>query len=166
MEKLAERITALRKASGLSQLELAKAIGVSRVSIGFYERGERIPPVNIALNIAQTLHVSINYLLGAEQKAELCLDEAIKIIKEEIEKHEGSSAEEHNAKLWPFTFDAVRILLAGYGAAVDTVDKLLKQSDVDGTDCCWACMWSGLDRGCGGRTPKWRGLMSSGEVSP
>jgi hypothetical protein len=42
-------------------------------------------------------------------------------------------------------------------AAEDTINKLLKQSDVDGTDCCWACAWAGLDRGCGGRTPKWRG---------
>ena len=58
---------------------------------------------------------------------------------------------------------AVRALMEGHKAAVDTIDKLLRQSDVDGTDCCWACMWSGLDRGCGGRTPKWRGPEPGGE---
>lgn len=58
-----ERIRNLRQAKGLTQEELAEASKVSRVSIGFYERENRVPPVDIALAIAKVLNTSVEYIM-------------------------------------------------------------------------------------------------------
>lgn len=58
-----DRIRYFRKVRGLSQEELAEKAGVSRVSVGFYERGERIPPADVATRIANALQISVEHLL-------------------------------------------------------------------------------------------------------
>lgn len=66
---IGERIRALRKEKGLKQEALAKKAEVSRVSIGFYERDDRMPPADIATRIADALEVDVDYLLrGVAQK--------------------------------------------------------------------------------------------------
>lgn len=59
-----ERMRSLRLQHGLTQDELAVKSGISRVSVGFYERGERIPPTDIAAAIAKVLNTSIDYMLS------------------------------------------------------------------------------------------------------
>ena len=57
----------LRLAKNLSQGELAKAIGVSKSSIGMYEQGCRIPKADATLQrIASYFDVSVDYLLGLD----------------------------------------------------------------------------------------------------
>ena len=58
-----ERMRSLRLQHGLTQDELAAKSGISRVSVGFYERGERIPPTDIAAAIAKALSTSIDFML-------------------------------------------------------------------------------------------------------
>ncbi len=48
----------------LSQDELAKAIGVHAPVIGRYERNEVKPSIEVAAKIANTLAVSLDYLVG------------------------------------------------------------------------------------------------------
>lgn len=62
--QLAERLRKMREARGLTQRELAKAIGVSRQAIGFYESGEREPDLETVQKLAQVLGTSISYLVG------------------------------------------------------------------------------------------------------
>ncbi len=64
MTKIGSRITELRKAKGWSQGELAGKISASREAIGKYERGEAIPSVETAKNIADVFDVSLDYLVG------------------------------------------------------------------------------------------------------
>lgn len=59
-----DRIKALREQNNMSQEELAKAIGVTRLSISNYERGTRTPDVIILNKLADTLSVTSDYLLG------------------------------------------------------------------------------------------------------
>lgn len=65
--KTGKIISELREQKGWSQTDLADKSGVSRVMIGKYERGEAIPSVEAAKKIADTLEVSLDYLVGEGQ---------------------------------------------------------------------------------------------------
>ena len=66
---LGSRISELRKIKKWSQSQLAKTIEVSREIVGRYERNDAIPSIEVAKRIANTLDVSLDYLVGnAEQK--------------------------------------------------------------------------------------------------
>lgn len=65
------KISELRKQKALSQIDFAKAVGVSREMIGRYERGEVMPSIEVAKKMADTLEVSLDYLAGDSKKAAL-----------------------------------------------------------------------------------------------
>jgi transcriptional regulator with XRE-family HTH domain len=69
-----ERLTAVRKRKKISQDELAKAIGVHAPVIGRYERNEVKPSIDTATALANTLEVSLDYLVG---NTDLLLDNDI-----------------------------------------------------------------------------------------
>ena len=63
-KKLAAKLRLLREHLGMSQGEIAKAIGVdNRASISGYERGEREPPLPILLAYARLANVSVESLI-------------------------------------------------------------------------------------------------------
>ena len=57
-------IADLRKSKNMSQGDLAKQTGISQVMVGKYERGDAIPSIEVAKRIADTLEVSLDYLVG------------------------------------------------------------------------------------------------------
>ncbi|MFK7900274.1 MAG: helix-turn-helix domain-containing protein [Cyclobacteriaceae bacterium] len=59
-----ERLSLVRKRKKISQDELAKMIGVHAPVIGRYERGEVKPSIEVATKIADSLAVSLDYLVG------------------------------------------------------------------------------------------------------
>lgn len=69
-----ERLSELRKQKKLSQDDLAKKIGVHAPVIGRYERSEVKPSIEVAVNIADALNVSLDYLVGS---TDLMLDKSI-----------------------------------------------------------------------------------------
>jgi transcriptional regulator with XRE-family HTH domain len=71
---LGGHITTLRKKKGISQAELGKAVGTSGDIIGRYERDEVKPSIEVVIKIADTLDVSIDYLVG---KSDLLLDSSV-----------------------------------------------------------------------------------------
>jgi transcriptional regulator with XRE-family HTH domain len=78
---LGDRITSLRKAKGLSQTDLAKEADVSREALSKYERNEIVPSVQVAARIAETLGVTLDYLIGNAH--ELAVDkQTLKRIRE------------------------------------------------------------------------------------
>lgn len=48
----------------MSQEELAKKVGASRIMIGNYERNENTPSVEVVYKIAKVFNVTVDYLLG------------------------------------------------------------------------------------------------------
>lgn len=44
--------------------EVADALGITRVSLGYYEKGERKPDIEVVYKIADYYKVSVDYLLG------------------------------------------------------------------------------------------------------
>lgn len=63
-EIFGERIKSLRLERGLSQEAFSKAIGISRISLGYYEKAERTADIEVFSRIAEVFDVSYNYLLG------------------------------------------------------------------------------------------------------
>lgn len=63
---ISTRIYELRKENNLSQLELAKRIGVTQKAIDFWEKGTNEPKATYIIRLAQVLSVSTDYLLGLE----------------------------------------------------------------------------------------------------
>jgi len=68
------KIASLRKKIKLSQADLGKKVGTSGDIIGRYERDEVKPSIEVASRIADTLDVSLDYLMG---KTEVELDKSI-----------------------------------------------------------------------------------------
>ena len=56
------RVKEFRKELGMSQLELAKDIGVSRQTINMIENDKYNPTLELCLNLARTLHTDLNSL--------------------------------------------------------------------------------------------------------
>ncbi len=57
------RLKQLRKAKGISQLNLAMRLNTNQNTISRYETGEREPAINDLIKIADFFNVSLDYLL-------------------------------------------------------------------------------------------------------
>ena len=66
---LGYRLKSLRKQKHLSQSDLGKLLGVSKVSISGYENGLRVPSMEILLLMLNVFDISADYILGREIKA-------------------------------------------------------------------------------------------------
>lgn len=66
------RLLALRKAAGLSQVQLAELIGETQGNISFWERTDKPPRSDILPKLARVLGVSVEALLGeSDEQPEL-----------------------------------------------------------------------------------------------
>ena len=64
--KTGKLIQILRKEQGLTQKELAQAVGVSDKAISKWENGNGFPDVSNMLDLCRNLHISVNELLAGE----------------------------------------------------------------------------------------------------
>ncbi len=69
-----KRLGELRKTKNFSQGQLAEKAGIHANILGRYERGEAKPSIDIALKLAKTLEVSLDYLVG---KDDMLMDQGI-----------------------------------------------------------------------------------------
>lgn len=58
------RLKQLRRHKKMTQEQLGKQAGVTKVSISLYESGRRTPDLETITKIADALEVSVDYLLG------------------------------------------------------------------------------------------------------
>lgn len=63
----AARAKTLRKERGLSQTELAAALGISRTSVNLYESASRVPDITALARYASFFSVTSDYLLGLSE---------------------------------------------------------------------------------------------------
>lgn len=64
MSSFSSQLLAQRKASGLNQADMAKALGIPFRSYRRYESGESEPTVSTLCTIADYFDVSLDYLVG------------------------------------------------------------------------------------------------------
>lgn len=69
-KELGSRLAQLRKAAGLTQVQLAETLGISQQMVASYEVGRRRVPVSMLPALAQTLKVQVDALLGSTPKAQ------------------------------------------------------------------------------------------------
>jgi transcriptional regulator with XRE-family HTH domain len=67
-ENLTKRLVELRKAEGLTQVQVAKNLGITQGSYAHYERGLRRIPLDMIPRIAEAINTSEETLLGLEPK--------------------------------------------------------------------------------------------------
>lgn len=60
---IGKRISALRKAKGMSQAGLANKLNISASTVGMYEQGRRTPSLDMLVSLALVLGVSTDFLL-------------------------------------------------------------------------------------------------------
>lgn len=70
VEGFGARLATLRQARGLTQAELGAAIGVSQRVVAYYETESQQPPGALLVDLAQTLKVSSDELLGLKPISE------------------------------------------------------------------------------------------------
>lgn len=59
-----KRLAQLRRAKGVTQVELAKKLGTSQRMIAYYEGETNFPPAHLLVPIAKALKISVDELLG------------------------------------------------------------------------------------------------------
>ena len=74
--KLEEKLVALRKEKGLSQLKLAEMMNVSRQAISRWEVGAAVPSIENLRFLSRLYGVSIDYLVNEESKDPVPSEEA------------------------------------------------------------------------------------------
>lgn len=65
-EQVGKRIKEAREKAGLKQTELATKTSVKAASISSYEKGNSLPSLNVAVEIANSCNVSVDWLCGTE----------------------------------------------------------------------------------------------------
>ena len=61
----AERLKQLRKEKGMTQIDLAKAIGVSNGTVAMWETGKRRPSFELLERLSDVFDHRLDYILGA-----------------------------------------------------------------------------------------------------
>lgn len=62
-------LKSIRESRGLSQKQLAEALGLDRTTINKWESGVNAPTASMLLRIADYFHVTTDYLLGRDETA-------------------------------------------------------------------------------------------------
>ena len=110
-----ERLKQLRKEKGLSQIMLAKELGVSGGTVAMWETGKRKPQFEMFDKLCTFFDRSIDYILGASDD-----DRSFALINEEVQQlGDWQVEEQYEDMLRKYT------LLDDYGK--DAVDAVLRK---------------------------------------
>lgn len=110
-----ERLKQLRKEKGLSQITLAKELGVSGGTVAMWETGKRKPQFEMFDRLCTFFDRSMDYILGASDD-----DRSFTLINEEVQQlGDWQVEEQYEDMLRKYT------LLDDYGK--DAVDAILRK---------------------------------------
>lgn len=76
---LNERIRELRNSRGISQIQLANKLGVTKQSVSNWENDNILPSIEMLVKIANFFEVSTDYLLGLDKKRTLDVENLTEI---------------------------------------------------------------------------------------
>ena len=95
---LSERIKTLRKKKGMSQEELAIEVHVVRQTISKWENALSVPDADELIYLAKVLEVSVNTLLGVEEKESLVYEDLVDELARVNEELAGMCEQERLVK--------------------------------------------------------------------
>lgn len=100
-EILAKKIKALRKTRGLTQQQLAEALGVQRATISNYEIGRRSPHISELEKLASVLGVSLEYFgVGGNEVHDLIARARVVFENDEIPHEEKAKVYKEIMRLY------------------------------------------------------------------
>ena len=79
---IAENIKKIRLNNQLTQQEFADKIGISRHSLLNYEKGKRIPPMDVAIRISKAFNVALDMLNGSDMNSSSMKKDNYDLLKE------------------------------------------------------------------------------------
>ena len=81
--KVAKRIRDGRNRKNMTQMELADKMGVSFQAVSNWERGASMPDISKLSDLSEILSISINEILGSEEKSSISVEKVME--KKELE---------------------------------------------------------------------------------
>lgn len=119
--KLAENIKALRKSRGLTQEQLAEALGVTVGAVSKWESGFTTPELGLIVELADFFETSVDVLLGYgwERRAMGQTAEALKRCRLEKNLPQGHALAEKALQKYPNSFQVVYESALLYYVALD-----------------------------------------------
>ena len=70
-DKMKTRLKELRKSKGCTQVALQMHTGIEQALLSKFENGERVPPTETLIRLAEFYNVSIDYILCRTDKPEI-----------------------------------------------------------------------------------------------
>lgn len=129
-EKMGERLLKLRMEHGLSQEDLASALGVSRQAVSKWERGEASLDTDNLIKLAEFYHISIDELLDhkvekEEKKAEEKQDDKVHVGWDgiHVESKDGDKVHVDFHGVHVLDKDGVKVDVSKKGVFVDDQKK-------------------------------------------
>ncbi len=87
---IAENIVQLRRANGMTQIELAEKLNYSDKAVSKWERGESVPDISVLKSIADLFGVTVDFLITADHDpSELEVGEDIELLRKKKERTRG-----------------------------------------------------------------------------
>ena len=68
---MTNRLRELRKSRKLTQISVQMQTGIEQALLSKFENGERIPPTETLMRLADFYHVSMDYIMGRTDNPEL-----------------------------------------------------------------------------------------------
>ena len=107
--RIAEQIRFYRKQKGLTQEQLAEAMGVSVAAVSKWEQGQSLPEIPMLMELADFFDLSVDALLGYRLRANdrKSIVERMKLLRREDNYDEGIAEAEKALQKFPNTFSVV-----------------------------------------------------------
>ena len=90
MVDCSEKLRALREARGLTQLQVANRIGVSKSMISAYETASKLPSIDVLVRFSNLYRVSIDYLVCIDSPKQIDVsgldDDSVALVAALVEK--------------------------------------------------------------------------------
>lgn len=116
--RLQEKLTALRKEKGLTQLDLAERLNVSRQAVSRWEIGTAVPSIDNLKELSALYKVSIDYLLNDDM--ELPPDPVENPVQQE-ENRPSSRENKYRKIIFVLVLILVMIITAAVSAAAGII---------------------------------------------
>lgn len=81
---LYEKIKNLRVHSGMSQVQLAERLGITKSAVNAWESGSNSPSLSYIIRLAQVFGVSTDYLLGVNERLTVDISDLDELQKQAV----------------------------------------------------------------------------------
>lgn len=146
--KINEQISYLRREKGMTQEQLATALGVTNQSVSKWESGQNCPDIQLLPELARIFNVTIDSLMGCQTKDSL--GELMLRVRQHLSDTPAEKAFESCYKLAALLHEAALT----YGYSVDAHWNTRRDYASEDMDKWGLSLMNDADAGCSGRNSR------------